>query len=98
MAKQDYSEYQHTVIERYYSNLDIIMLHKIGELVSELYVAETDAKRNKLWQRVEKAMTQLKVPTAIAEHIMQKRDVQILAKNLQDWLSLAGKRPAKKDT
>ena len=87
MAKKDYSQYQQTVISNYYGNLNAIMLQKLGELVSELYVADTDNKKDRLWERVRKAMTQLKIPPAIADHIMAKRDVQILAKNLQDWLA-----------
>jgi hypothetical protein len=87
MAKREYSQYQKTVISGYYNNLDTIMLQKLGEMVTELYLADTDAKKDRLWQRVHKAMIKLKIPPAIVEHIMQKKDVQILAKNLQDWLS-----------
>jgi hypothetical protein len=50
-------------------------------------VAETQTKQDRLWQRAHKAMIQLKIPPSIIDHIMQKRDVQILAKNLQDWLA-----------
>jgi hypothetical protein len=32
-------------------------------------------------------MVKLKAPPAIIDHIMQKKDVEILAKNLQDWLA-----------
>jgi hypothetical protein len=85
------SEYQADVISRYYDNLDTIMLQKLGELVSELYLADTDKQRDKLWQRVEKAIVRLKVPPAIVDHIMQKRDVEVLAKNLQDWLKKSKK-------
>ncbi len=85
------SEYQADIISRYYDNLDTIMLQKLGELVSELYLADTDKKRDRLWQRVEKAMIKLKVPPMIIAHIMQKRDVEILAKNLQDWLKKSKK-------
>ncbi len=114
MAKQEYSQYQKGVISGYYGNLDAIMLQKLSELVSELYVAETPSTpasdvqcsassvrrhaapgtlhAERLWQRVHKAMIQLKIPPAIIDHIMQKRDVQILAKNLQDWLAKAGKK------
>ncbi len=87
MAKNDYSQYQKTVISGYYNNLDTIMLQKLGELVTELYLADTRAKQNRLWQRTNKAMVKLKVPPAIIDHIMEKKDVQILAKNLQDWLA-----------
>ena len=87
MAQREYSHYQQKIISRYYDQLDTIMLYKLQELVSELYLADTEAKQNRLWQRVHKAMVKLKIPPAIAEHIMAKRDVEILAKNLQDWLA-----------
>ena len=88
----EYSDYQKGIISGYYGNLDTIMLQKVSELVSELYVAETQTKQDRLWQRAHKAMIQLKIPPSIIDHIMQKRDVQILAKNLQDWLSKRGQK------
>ena len=87
MAKNEYSQYQKAVISGYYNNLDTIMLGKLSELVTELYLADTQAKQNRLWQRAHKAMLKLKVPPAIIDHIMEKKDVEILAKNLQDWLT-----------
>ena len=86
MAKNERSKYQAGVISRYYDNLDTIMLRKLGELVTELYLADTDAKQNRLWQRAKKAMAKLQVKPAIIAHIMERRDVEILAKNLKDWL------------
>ena len=86
MAKNDRSKYQKQVISRYYDNLDTIMLTKLSELVTELYLADTPAKQTRLWDRAHKAMIKLKIKPAIIEHIMQKRDIQILAKNLNDWL------------
>jgi len=79
------SNYQNRVIADYYDNLDTIMLQKLGELVTELYLADTAARQNRLWQRAHKAMIRLKIPSAIIDHIMKKRSVDILAKNLQDW-------------
>jgi hypothetical protein len=87
MARGEYSKHQQNIIRNYYDNKGQIMLQKLGELVTELYLAETDAKRDRLWERVEKSMSQLKIPPAIASHIMQKRDIEILAKNLKDWLT-----------
>ena len=87
MAKNDDSQYQKDVISGYYNNLDTIMLGKLSELVTELYLADTRARQNRLWQRANKAMVKLKVPPAIIDHIMEKKDVQVLAKNLQDWLA-----------
>jgi hypothetical protein len=85
MAKNELSKYQKNVVSNYYSNLDTIMLQRLGELVTELYLAETEKKRVSLWDRVHKAMIKLKIPPAIIEHIMKTRSVEILAKNLQDW-------------
>ena len=62
------------------------MLQKLQELVTELYLADTEKKEDRLWERVEKAMTNLKVHPQIKEHIMQKRNVKVLAENLQGWL------------
>ncbi len=82
----EFTQHQKQLITDYYSNLDAIMLNKLGEMVTELYLAETPAKQNRLWKRAQKAMTNLKIPPAIIEHIMEKEDVQTLAKNLNDWL------------
>lgn len=88
MSKKDLSNYQKDVVSNYYANLDTIMLQKLGELVSELYLAESDKQKEKLWQRVHKAMLNLKIPPVIIEHIMRKKDIQILAMNLNDWQKL----------
>lgn len=92
MGKNDYSGYQQDVISRYYENLDTIMLGKLQEIVTDLYLAETEAKEERLWDRVDKAMQKLKIKPNIYEHIMGKKDVTILAKNLEDWLKTANKR------
>lgn len=92
MAKSDYSQHQKKVISDYYNNLDTIMLQKLSDLVGELYLTNEKAKKDRLWERVHKAMVQLKTPPAIREHIMQRRDVVVLAKNLQDWLASGKKK------
>ncbi|MHC4738151.1 MAG: hypothetical protein ACYS9Y_04510 [Planctomycetota bacterium] len=86
MAKSERSEHQKKLISNYYKNLDTIMLQRLGELVTELYLAKTDGQKKILWQRVHKAMENLKIAPAIIKHIMAKKDIEILAKNLNDWL------------
>jgi hypothetical protein len=85
MAKER-SNYQQKVISRYYENLDTIMLGKLQEMVTDLYLADSETKKKRLWDRVDKAMQKLKVKPNIYEHILLKKDVTILAKNLEDWL------------
>jgi len=92
MGKNEYSGYQQDVISRYYENLDTIMLGKLQEIVTDLYLADSQAKEKRLWERVDKAMQKLKIKPNIYEHIMSKKDVTILAKNLEDWLKTAGRK------
>ena len=86
MGKRGYSRYQQGIIKRYYENLPGQTLTRLGELVTELYLAKTEKKRNQLWERVEKAMAKIQVPAKIAEHILSQRKPEILAANLEDWL------------
>lgn len=86
MAKREHSSYQQGVIKRYYDNLPGQTLTKLGELVTELYLAKSEKKLEQLWGRVEKAMARIKVPKKIAEHILTQRKPEILAANLEDWL------------
>jgi len=86
MAGKEYSSYQRDVISRYYDNLDAIALGRLQELVGRLYLADSEAKQTRLWERAQKAMVTLKIKPAIIEHIMNKKDVTVLAKNIEDWL------------
>jgi len=90
MAEREYSSHQRKVIQRYYDNRDVIMLQKLQELVTELYLAKDGPKEDRLWERAEKAMSNLKVKPGLMEHIMQKRSVEVLAANVQDWLKQSG--------
>ena len=89
----DYTRHQKKIIERYYDRRDEIMLGKLQEIVTELYLAETDAKRDQLWKRAEKAMKALKVSDAIVKHILAQAKPEVLAKNVRQWLQDARKRP-----
>ena len=86
MAKKEYSSYQKKVISNYYQHLDTILLTRLQELVTELYLADSAKKRQKLWERVAAALEKLKIPKKIANHILDKQDAEILAQNLQEWL------------
>ncbi len=89
----DYTRHQKKIIERYYDRRDEIMLGKLQEIVTELYLAETDAKRGQLWKRAEKAMKALKVPDAIVKHLLAQAKPEILAKYVRQWLLDARKPP-----
>ncbi len=86
MTGKEYSSYQRDVISRYYDNLDGITLARLQELVGQIYLADSKAKQARLWERAHRAMVKLKIKPAIIEHIMNKKDVTVLAKNIEDWL------------
>ena len=78
--------HQDRIIKRYYDNRDEIMLNRLGELVSELYLAEGASKLDRLWKRIATALKNLGTPPDVATHILQTRDPEVLARNLKGWL------------
>jgi len=85
----DRSKHQKKIIERYYDQRDAIMLTKLQELVTELYLADNPKQTERLWKRVRAAMVNLKVKAGLAEHILAQRDPAILAQNVREWLESA---------
>ena len=91
MGTQDRSNYQKKVISNYYDNIDSIMLGKLQELVTELYLADSQKKSDRLWERAHNAMEKIKIKPAIIGHIMKTRSVEVFAKNVQDWSKISKK-------
>lgn len=79
MAKQELSSYQRKIVDRYYNNIDTISLTKLQEAVSELYLAETDKKKEKLWKSVETALAKFPQVAEKATKVIAARDVKGLA-------------------
>ncbi len=85
----DLSRHQRKIVERYYDHRDTIMLGKLQELVTELYLTDTEKKQARLWKRVDAAMTNLKVKPELRAHILSRRDPELLAGHIRDWLKAA---------
>jgi len=83
MAKR--SAYQERAIRNYYQNQDSLMLQRLGELVTDLYLAE-GKKRANLWSRVTAALEKLKVPADRIQHAVQSDKPELLAKLLAELL------------
>ena len=81
----DYTPYQKRIIKRYYDHKTELMIQKLGEFVSELSVEESESKRRQLWVRVEKALRNLKVPSARIARILESQNVQLLAEVVKDF-------------
>ncbi|MEM9915805.1 MAG: hypothetical protein AAF911_12660 [Planctomycetota bacterium] len=80
MAKQDLSRYQQGVVKRYYDNHDTIQSHKLGEIVSELWLAEDKKTQTKLWGKAQVALMRMGVDATKVGQVVAKRDMEALAK------------------
>jgi len=83
MAKR--SAYQQRVIRDYYQNQDAIAMQKLGDLVTDLYLAEGKA-RVRLWKRVTTSLEKLKIPNSRVQHIVQSDNPALLADLLRELL------------
>lgn len=83
MAKT--TPYQDRVIRRYYQNKDAIMLQKLGDLVTDLYLAEGRA-RDRLWKRLAAALKNLKIPENQIQHLVQSDNPTLAANMLKKLL------------
>ena len=74
----DYTRYQQEVINRYYKNRDRLAEQRLGELVTELYLAD-GKKLEQLWKSAEASLGKVGIPQSRIDHILQKRDPTLLA-------------------
>ena len=83
MAKR--SAYQDRVIRNYYKNRDDIMLQRLGELVTDLFLAEGKAKA-KVWARVAEILEKLQVPKSQIQHLVRSDNPTLVANTLKKLL------------
>jgi len=83
----DFTKHQKKIINNYYDQRDNIMVTKLSELVTELYLAETDKKKDQLWKRAETAMRNLKWKEPIIAHQMAQRRPDLLANQIKEWMA-----------
>jgi hypothetical protein len=86
MGMENYSPHQQKIIKRYYENIDQVAWQRLSELVADLYLAE-GKKRDKLWTSAASFMGKLKVPQAKIDGIVQKKDVEALAKLVKELMA-----------
>jgi len=81
MAKgRHYSSYQKGIIKRYYENQDHIVNQKLGEVVSELYLATDEKKVTRLWKSAHDALLKAGAHKEQAKIIVENKDLEGLAK------------------
>jgi len=80
------TKYQRSIVKNYYENLDTALLQRLGEQVTDLYLAE-GKKREKLWTSVTGSLAKLGVPAARIDHVRKSDDARKLAQLLQELLA-----------
>ena len=74
----DFSPYQQKVIRRYYKNRDSLAQQRLGELVSELFLA-SGKKLDRLWESTATALANAGIPQSRIDHILKARDPALVA-------------------
>ncbi|MGQ0552002.1 MAG: hypothetical protein ACT4PU_02145 [Planctomycetota bacterium] len=80
MTPRDHTPYQQGIIKRFYEHRDTLALQRLGEIVSDLYLAESEAKLARGWKAVEKQLIAAGAPKHLSTTIVAERDLGALAK------------------
>lgn len=80
MAKgQNLSAHQQKIVRRYYDNIDTIARQALGEIVSDLYLADSPKKLDALWKRAERALDKVADGDPKVRKALESRSVELLA-------------------
>mgnify|MGYP000430436769 FL=1 len=79
MAKRDLSAGQSKIVKRYYDNLDTIVATRLQELVSDLYLADSDAKQARLWKKAKDQLAKTPADPVQVQTIIESHDAEGLA-------------------
>lgn len=87
MSQRDLSRHQQSIVNRYYKNLDTIVATRLQEAVTELYLAESDAKRSRLWKKVKGQLDKTPAAPGLVQQIVEAGDLERLAKLVNDLIA-----------
>ena len=76
----DYTPYQQGIIKRFYEHRDTLAIQKLAEIVSDLYVATSEAKIKRGWGRVRKQLLAAGVHQHQADALVDDQDLGALAR------------------
>jgi hypothetical protein len=78
---RQYTKFQQKAIKNFYDNRESISIQRLGELVTDLYLAEGKSRATK-WKQIAAALQRLGVPKSEIEHLVKKDDPALLAKKV----------------
>ena len=85
MAKE-FSKYQQKIIKNYYDNRDAISLQRLGELVTDLYLAEGKSRQTK-WNQVTGILEKCGIGADRIEHLRKTDDPALVAKVVEELMA-----------
>jgi hypothetical protein len=78
---REYSAHQRKIINRYYDNIDTIVATRLGEIVTDMALAQGDQKKlDKLWTRAEQALRKTQIDPKRYEPVLEGRSPEALAR------------------
>ncbi len=78
--KREYSAYQKNLIRRYYDNREAIDSQRLQELVTDIFLASSAKKADRLWERATGLLERMDgLDKDLVEAIVANRDVEALA-------------------
>ena len=83
---QNRTPYQDRIVRNYYQNQDAIQTQRLGELVTDLYLAQGKARAT-AWKKITSALERLKIPASRIEHLVKSDNPALVADLLQELLS-----------
>jgi hypothetical protein len=87
-AMAERTKYQQNIIKNFYQNQDAILTQRLGEQITELYLAEGKA-RQKQWAKVIATLEKLKIPKTRIDHVHKADNPSLVAKLLEEILAKA---------
>ncbi|QDT01059.1 hypothetical protein [Adhaeretor mobilis] len=85
MARQ-FTKFQQKAIKNFYDNKEAIGIQRLGELVTDLYLAEGKARATK-WKQAAGALEKLGVKAPEIDKIVKNDDPTALAKKLEQLMA-----------
>ena len=82
----NYSKHQQKIIKNYYDNRGAISLQRLGELVTDLYLAEGKTRETK-WKQVVGALEKLGIPQKRIDRLREQDNPAQLAMLVEELLA-----------
>ena len=82
--EKSYTRYQKNVIRRYYENREAASATRLGEIVTELYLATSEKKIARLWEQAETNLRAAGANDVWLDKTVKDRNIEQLAELVRE--------------